>query len=165
MVQHARGEQEAGLLGKEKGQVWECCRKGAGQGWNQAWKRGWVSYHFGLEGWLHFPLLQQDPVDSLEKGMKSDVSGHSQPLDWLPLEQLQSTGALVRTQGHEKLELLQTAGRSRAPRPDRLSPGTLGLRVKLYILLTLAVSQVLSVPSLVLLLILRQSEDAEREVK
>lgn len=71
-------------------------------------EQGWVSYHFGLEGWLHLPLLQQDPVDSLEKGMKSDVSCHSQPLDWLPLEQLQSTGASVRTQGHEKLELLQT---------------------------------------------------------
>lgn len=45
-------------------------------------------FHFGLEGWLHLSLLQQDPVDSLEKGMKSDVSCHSQPLDWLPLEQL-----------------------------------------------------------------------------
>lgn len=92
-------------------------------------EQGWGTYHFGLEGRLHLPLLQQRPVDGLEKGVNPDVSCHSQPLDRLPLEQLQSTGASVRTQGHGKLEFLQTANSPRAPRLDRPSPGTLGLRV------------------------------------
>lgn len=142
-----QGRTGSWFVGKEKGASVGMLQEGGRARAGPALKQGWVSYHFGFEGWLHLPLLQQDPVDSLEKGMKSDVSCHSQPLDWLPLEQLQSTGVSVRTQGHEKLELLQTASRSRAPRPDRLSPGTLGLRLKLYVLLTLVVCQVLSVPS------------------
>lgn len=49
-------------------------------------EQGRVTYHFGLKGRLHLPLLQEGPVDSLEKGVNPDVSCYSQPLVRVPLE-------------------------------------------------------------------------------
>lgn len=80
-----QGRTGSQFVGKGKGASVGMLQEGGRARVGPGLEQGWVSYHFGLEGWLHFPLLQQDPVDSLEKGMKSDVSGHSQPLDWLPL--------------------------------------------------------------------------------
>lgn len=66
------------------------CGDGAGQeaeqGKGQAWRGGRVTYHFGLKGRLHLPILQQGPVDSLEKGVTPDVPCYSQPLDRVSLE-------------------------------------------------------------------------------
>lgn len=60
--------------------------QGAEQGKDQAWSRGGVTYHFGLKGRLHLPLLQQGPVDSLEKRVKFDVPRYPKPLDRVSLE-------------------------------------------------------------------------------
>lgn len=49
----------------------------------------WITYHFGLEGWLHQTFLQQSPVDGLEEGVGFDVASHSQSLGWIPFKQLQ----------------------------------------------------------------------------
>lgn len=49
---------------------------------------GGITYHFGLEGWLHLPLLQQSPINGLEEGVGFDVSCHSQPLLWVSFKQL-----------------------------------------------------------------------------
>lgn len=49
----------------------------------------WITYHFGLEGWLHLTFLQQRPVDGLEEGVGFDIPSHSQPLGWISFKQLQ----------------------------------------------------------------------------
>lgn len=69
---------KAGCVGMVQGRG--RAREGPGR------SRGGVTYHFGLKGWLHLPLLQQGPVDSLEKGVNPDVSCYSQPLDRVSLE-------------------------------------------------------------------------------
>lgn len=65
--------------------VWVLQGKGQSKE-GQAWSRAGVTYHFGLKGRLHLPLLQERPVDSLEKGVSPDVSCYSQPLVRVPLE-------------------------------------------------------------------------------
>lgn len=86
MVHSMPGEIRKQACWKESGACGDGAGQGAEQGKGQAWSRGGVTYHFGLKRWLHLPLLQQRPVDSLEKGVSPDVSCYSQPLDRVPLE-------------------------------------------------------------------------------
>ena len=62
-----------------------------------------ITYHSGLEGWLHCTFLQQNPVDGLEEGVDFDVPCHSQPLAYVPFKQLQpSKGTWLAPKGCRK---------------------------------------------------------------
>lgn len=72
---------------------------------NVEWQphRSRITYHSGLEGWLHCTFLQQNPVDGLEEGVDFDVPCHSQPLAYIPFKQLQpSKGTWLAPKGYRK---------------------------------------------------------------
>lgn len=57
---------------------------------------GLGSHHFGFEGRLHLPSLQQLPVDALEEGMQTDVAHNSQSACWLSLKQLPGNESFIK---------------------------------------------------------------------
>lgn len=72
---------------REEAPTLEGCGGGQHQGGGP--HQSGITYHFGLEGWLHCTFLQQSPVDGLEEGVGSDVPCHSQPLACVSFKQLQ----------------------------------------------------------------------------
>lgn len=63
---------------------------------------GLGSHHFGFEGRLHLPQLQQLPVDALEEGMQTDVAHNSQSACGLSLKQLPGNKSFMKTQKEGK---------------------------------------------------------------
>lgn len=77
---------------------------------------GLGSHHFGFEGRLHLPLLQQLPVDALEEGMQTDVAHNSQSARGISLKQLPESKSFIKAQKVKKTMVLHVAILTRSSR-------------------------------------------------